>query len=189
MDGTLTGTTLTAKSCGVIHVKKITHIAFYELISHDETKSWLFIANVLHKDIENKSVNRYNFVMTFLDLLADKKTTVYSLSQDSGVPKTTLTDISSGKADILECTGKTLLSIAKSLDVSIEDLLSLEREESKTLLPEFLLDSINEYRKAVRKDSTLVDCYSDQLNSSINVAEVEHLISKEQADRLRARYF
>ena len=49
--------------------------------------------------------------------------------------------------------------------------------------------SINEYRKAVRKDSTLIDCYSDQLNSSINVAEVEHLISKEQADRLRARYF
>lgn len=34
-----------------------------------------------------------------------------------------------------------------------------------------------------------MDCYSDQLNSSINVAEVEHLISKEQADRLRARYF
>ncbi len=139
--------------------------------------------------IENKSVNRYNLSMTFLDLLADKKTTVYSLSLDSGVPKTTLTDISSGKADILECSGKTLLAISKSLGVSIEDLLSLEREEAKSLLPEFLLDAISEYRKAIRKDSTLVDCYSDQLNSSINVAEVEHLISKEQADRLRARYF
>ena len=139
--------------------------------------------------VENKSVNRYNLSMTFLDLLADKKTTVYSLSLDSGVPKTTLTDISSGKADILECSGKTLLAISKSLNVPIEDLLSLEREESKTLLPEFLLDAISEYRKAIRKDSTLVDCYSDQLNSSINVAEVEHLISKEQADRLRARYF
>ena len=64
-----------------------------------------------------------------------------------------------------------------------------EKEEAKTLLPEFLLDSISDYRKAIRKDSTLVDCYSDQLNSSINVAEVEHLISKEVADRLRARYF
>lgn len=73
--------------------------------------------------------------------------------------------------------------------MTIEDLLSLEREESKTLLPEFLMEAISEYRKAIRKDSTLVDCYSDQLNSSINVAEVEHLISKEQADRLRARYF
>ena len=53
----------------------------------------------------------------------------------------------------------------------------------------FLYEAINDYRKAIRKDSTLIDCYSDQLNSSINVAEVENLISKEQADRLRARYF
>lgn len=34
-----------------------------------------------------------------------------------------------------------------------------------------------------------IDCYSVQLNSSINVVEVEHLISKELADRLRKRYF
>ena len=135
------------------------------------------------------SVNRYNIGMTFLDLLSEKKTTVYSLSIHSGIPRTTLTDIASGKADILECTGKTLLAISKSLNISIEDLLSLEREEAKTLLPGFLLDSINEYRKAIRKDSTLIDCYSDQLNSSINVAEVENLISKEQANRLRLRYF
>ena len=127
--------------------------------------------------------------MTFLDLLSEKRTTVYSLSKDSGVPKTTLTDIASGKADIFECSGKTLLAISKCLNVSIEFLLSLEREEAKTLLPSFLLDSINEYRKAVRKNSLMTDCYSDQLNSSINVAEVENLISKEQADRLRARYF
>ena len=127
--------------------------------------------------------------MTFLDLLAEKKTTVYSLSIKSGIPRSTLTDIASGKADILECSGKTLLAISKSLNVSIEDLLSLEREEAKSLLPGFLLDSINDYRKAIRKDSTLLDCYSDQLNSSINVAEVENLISKEQANRLRARYF
>ena len=139
--------------------------------------------------VEVMSVNRYHIVMTFLDLLSEKKTTVYSLSIDSGIPRTTLTDIASGKADILECSGKTLLAISKSLNVSIEDLLSLEREEAKTLLPGFLLDSIKEYRKAIRKDSTLIDCYSDQLNSSINVAEVENLISKEQADRLRARYF
>ena len=135
------------------------------------------------------SGNRYNIAMTFLDLLSEKKTTVYSLSRDSGIPRTTLTDIASGKAELLGCSGKTLLAISKSLHVSIEDLLSLEREEAKTLLPGFLLDSINEYRKAVRKDSTLIDCYSDQLNSSINVAEVENLISKEQANRLRLRYF
>ena len=135
------------------------------------------------------SVNRYNLDMTFLDLLAEKKLTVYSLSIESGVPKTTLTDISTGKADILECSGKTLLAISKCLNTPIENLLNLEREESKTLLPDFLLDAISEYRKAIRKDSTLIDCYSDQLNSSINVAEVEHLISNELANRLRSRYF
>ena len=127
--------------------------------------------------------------MTFLDLLAEKKTTVYSLSIKSGIPRSTLKDIASGKADMLECSGKTLLAISKSLNVSIEDLLLLEREEAKSLLPGFLLDSINDYRKAIRKDSTLIDCYSDQLNSNINIAEVENLISKEQANRLRARYF
>ena len=127
--------------------------------------------------------------MTFLDLLSEKKTTVYSLSLDSGVPRTTLTDIASGKADILECSGKTLLAISKTLNVSIEKLLSLEREEAKTILPGFLSESISEYRKAIRKDSNLIDCYSDQLNSSINVAEAESLISKELADRLRKRYF
>ncbi len=144
---------------------------------------------LFRRNIENRSVNRYNLIMTFLDLISNKKTTVYSLSRDSGVPKTTLTDIATGKADLMECSGKTLLAISKSLKVTIEDLLSLEKEEAKTLLPQFLADSINEYRKAIRKDSLLLDCYSDQLNSSINVAEVERLISEEQADRLRARYF
>lgn len=127
--------------------------------------------------------------MTFLDLLAYKKLTIYSLSKKSGIPKTTLADIASGKTNILDCSGKTLLAISKSLNVSIEELLTLEREEARTLLPNFLYDAISEYRKSLREDSTLIDCYSDQLNSSINVAEVEHLISKEQANRLRGRYF
>lgn len=127
--------------------------------------------------------------MTFLDLLAYKKMTVSSLSVKSGIPRSTLADIASGKSDILECSGKTLLAISKCLNMTIEELLVLEREEAKTLLPGFLLDSIVQYRKAIRKDSTMLDCYSDQLNSSINVAEVENLISKEQANRLRKRYF
>ena len=83
--------------------------------------------------------------MTLLDLLSEKKTTVYSLSIHSGVPKTTLTDIASGKADIFECSGKTLFAISKSLHVSIEDLFSLEREEAKTLLPTFLFECIFPY--------------------------------------------
>lgn len=127
--------------------------------------------------------------MTFKDLLAEKGLTVYRLSKISDLPKSTLNDIATGKVELLDCSGRTLQKISKCLNVKIEKLLELEPEEATTVLPEFLNDSIDDYRKAVRKRTTLIDCYSDQLNSSINVAEVESLISKETAQRLRKRYF
>lgn len=127
--------------------------------------------------------------MTFKDLLAEKGLTVYRLSKISDLPKSTLNDIATGKVELLDCSGRTLQKISKCLNVKIEKLLELEPEEATTVLPEFLNDSINDYRKSVRKRTTLIDCYSDQLNSSINVAEVESLISKETAQRLRKRYF
>lgn len=127
--------------------------------------------------------------MTFKDLLAEKGLTVYRLSKISDLPKSTLNDIATGKVELLDCSGRTLQKISNCLNVKIEKLLELEPEEATTVLPEFLNDSIDDYRKAVRKRTTLIDCYSDQLNSSINVAEVESLISKETAQRLRKRYF
>lgn len=127
--------------------------------------------------------------MTFKDLLAEKGLTVYRLSKISDLPKSTLNDIATGKVELLDCSGRTLQKISKCLNIKIEKLLELEPEEATTVLPEFLNDSIDDYRKAVRKRTTLIDCYSDQLNSSINVAEVENLISKETAQRLRKRYF
>ena len=127
--------------------------------------------------------------MTFKDLLAEKGLTVYRLSKISDLPKSTLNDIAKGKVELLDCSGRTLQKISNCLNIKIEKLLELEPEEATTVLPEFLNDSIDDYRKAVRKRTTLIDCYSDQLNSSINVAEVESLISKETAQRLRKRYF
>ena len=55
-------------------------------------------------------------------------------------------------------------------------------------LPGFLVESINNLKKAKRNKSSLLDCYLDEVNSSINVCEVENLISKEQADYLRKKY-
>ena len=127
--------------------------------------------------------------MTFKDLLAEKGLTGYRLSKISDLPKSTLNDIATGKVELLDCSGRTLQKISNCLNIKIEKLLELEPEEATTVLPEFLNDSIDDYRKAVRKRTTLIDCYSDQLNSSINVAEVESLISKETAQRLRKRYF
>ena len=127
--------------------------------------------------------------MTFKDLLAEKGLTVYRLSKISDLPKSTLNDIATGKVELLDCSGRTLQKISNCLNIKIEKLLELEPEEATTVFPEFLNDSIDDYRKAVRKRTTLIDCYSDQLNSSINVAEVESLTSKETAQRLRKRYF
>ena len=127
--------------------------------------------------------------MTFKDFLAEKGITVYRLSKISGLPKTTLNDIATSKVDLFDCSGRTLQRISSALGITIEMLLSLEPEEAPSALPGFLNESISDYRKALRKRNTLIDCCLDQLNRSINVAEVENLIAKETASRLRKRYF
>ena len=130
--------------------------------------------------------------MTFSDLLINNNLTVYKLSKDSGVPKTTIFDISSGKSNILDCSGRNLLKLSKCLGVSIEDLLNLDQELYNPVyeknIPGFLAESIKNMKKAKRNKTTLFDCYLDEINSSINVCEVENLISKEQADYLRKKY-
>lgn len=127
--------------------------------------------------------------MTFLDLLAVKKYTIYRLSKESGVPKSTLNDIAIGKTDILNCTGRTLLAISKTLNVSIEELLNLEMEDARSIMPEFLIKSIDDYRKGLREDSSLIDCYICDLQNSINICDVENLLPKEMVKRIRNRYF
>ena len=130
--------------------------------------------------------------MTFCDLLINNNYTVYRLSKESGVPKTTIFDISSGKSNLLDCSGRNLLKISKCLGVSIEDLLSLDQELYNPTydknIPTFLAESIDNIKKAKKKKSSLLDCYLDETNSSINVCEIENLISKEQADYLRKKY-
>lgn len=127
--------------------------------------------------------------MTFLDFISEKGYSVYKLSKKSGLALTTLQDIASGKNNLEDCKGKTLLSLSRALKVSIEDLLSLEREEATGVFPEFLSESITEYRVKTRKESSLAGECWEQLRSSINVAEVENLISHETATRLRKRYY
>ena len=130
--------------------------------------------------------------MTFAELLNEKDLTIYKLSKESGVAKTTLFDIASGKSNILDCTARNLLKISNALNVSIEDLIKLDPTIYNPVfernVPEFLLDNIENIKKAKRRKSSLLDCYLDEANSSINVCEVENLISKEQADYLRKKY-
>lgn len=127
--------------------------------------------------------------MTYLDLISYKHLSNYKISKEYHIPLTTLQDIASGKSSLLNCNGKTLLQLSRALDVSIEELLMLEPEEDLNHLPLFLRESIKSLRKGERKNSSIIDCCYDELASSINAAEVEHLISHETAYRLRKRYF
>lgn len=61
--------------------------------------------------------------MNINEAISKKGITKYRLSKSSGVPYTTISDISSGKSRIEKCSGETLYRIAKALDVSIEHLL------------------------------------------------------------------
>lgn len=62
--------------------------------------------------------------MNMTDLLEQKNMTKYKLSKISQVPFTTISEITTGKSKIKNCTGDTLYRLAKALGVTIEDLLA-----------------------------------------------------------------
>jgi len=70
--------------------------------------------------------------MDVSSLLTEKNMTKYKLSKASGVAFTTVSEITTGKTKIKNCTGDTLYRLAKALDVTIEDLLadSMEYRQS-----------------------------------------------------------
>ena len=65
--------------------------------------------------------------MKIQTLLEQKGMTKYRLSKISGVPKTTILDICSGKTLIENCNAKTVYLIAQALDCSVEELMLLEQ--------------------------------------------------------------
>ena len=62
--------------------------------------------------------------MSINTILKQKNMTKYKLSILSGVPHTTVLDICSGRAKINKCSAETLYKLAKTLDVSMEDLIA-----------------------------------------------------------------
>ena len=57
------------------------------------------------------------------DLMREKGITKYRLAKDSGVPYSTVVDIVSGKTSLDKCSGETLFKLAKTLEVTMEDLV------------------------------------------------------------------
>lgn len=70
----------------------------------------------------------------------------------------------------------------------LENMKELYNPVFEEELPPFLDESIKQLKKGIRQNSYLLDCYYDEINSNINVCEVEQLITSEQADYLRKKY-
>ena len=58
------------------------------------------------------------------EFLKEKKMTKYKLSKLSGAPFTTISEITTGKTMLRNCSGATLYKLAKAMGVTIEDLLA-----------------------------------------------------------------
>jgi plasmid maintenance system antidote protein VapI len=138
-------------------------------------------------------------------LLNRKNISKYALSKKSGVPKTTIMDICAGRSEIERCSAKTVQLLAKALDCSMEEIMELsEPYDSQTGLPKdqtylerdlppFLIESIDAMKSAWRKldcgeKYLRWDCDYCNLQTDINNAEVNQVISPDQAWYLREKY-
>lgn len=145
--------------------------------------------------------------MTLQNFLDQKNITKYHLSKISGVPKTTIIDICAGKSAIGKCSAKTIQQIASALKCSMEEIMQLDEPERldpetghpenkeylECGLPPYLQKSIKNMKQSWEiEDSGKRDIHWDiywcDLNADINSAEVDRVISPEQAWYLRTKY-
>lgn len=144
--------------------------------------------------------------MTLQEKLKQIDMSMYRLSQISGVPKTTVIDICSGKSDIRGCNAKTVFQLAKALGCTMEELMNVDTAnydmetglpKDKTYLekglPPYLQKSVDAMQRSWEiEDNGGKDLHWDiawcDLNADINSAETEHEISSEQAWYLRYKY-
>ena len=144
--------------------------------------------------------------MNLQSMLKERNMSMYRLSQISGVSKTTVIDICSGKSDIEGCTARTVMRLSKALGCSMEELMQIDnaRYDRETGLPKdesYLEKGLPEYlQKSIsamcaswkRVDSGKKDLHWDlywcELNADINSAETEQEISSDQAWYLRRKY-
>ncbi|MFA7222906.1 MAG: helix-turn-helix transcriptional regulator [Bacilli bacterium] len=125
--------------------------------------------------------------MNIKEFIIRKGFTSYSLAKATRLSKSTIGDIYSGKADLFLVDSRTLYIIARTLGTNIETLLKLQ-DVNSSLLPNYLIESIDNYRKELLKNSTYVVDYYSEVMSTINVAEVNKDIDSETGNYLRKKY-
>ena len=133
--------------------------------------------------------------MSLQTILNDKNISMYRLSQISGVPKTTVIDICSGKSSIENCNAKTVLQLSRALNCSMEDIMQAADSNNhyETALPKYLKASLDNMKNAIKMKASgqkylRYDCDYCELQSDINTAEVSGEISPDQAWYLRSKY-
>lgn len=146
--------------------------------------------------------------MNLQEYIDSRNITKYHLSQISGVPRTTIIDICSGKSSLHKCSARTVQQLAIALECSMEYIMSLGTMEAgydratglpqskKYLecdLPPYLQTSLESMIASWKivdsgKKDYHWDMYWSELNADINSAEVGQEISSEQAWYLREKY-
>ena len=133
--------------------------------------------------------------MSLQTILKDKNISMYRLSQLSGVPKTTVIDICSGKSSIENCNAKTVLQISRALGCTMEEVMQAADSNNhyEAGLPVYLCASLDKMKNAIKKiengeEYLRYDCDYCALQSDINVAEVGGEISRDQERYLRDKY-
>ena len=171
---------------------------------------YFFFWNEFHIDIGRLTdiivVRKEGMNMTMQSMLREKNMSMYRLSQISGVPKTTVIDICSGKSDIEGCTAKTVMQLSRALGCTMEELMQIDnaRYDLTTGLPKdegYLEKGLPAYLRksiaAMQASWAIVDrggkdlhwdIYWSELNADINSAETEQEISSDQAWYLRRKY-
>jgi len=139
--------------------------------------------------------------MDFLRFLEQRKITPYKLVRHSDVPEQTVMDICTGNSLPKDLPEAILLRLSDILGCGTEELLALSAPPPEDIedgyplraLPPWLIESIVRMQESwARLDQGMEDMRWDawwcDLNASINIAEVERLISPGHARYLREKY-
>ena len=107
-----------------------------------------------------------NREMELMNLLKEKQLSVYQCAKESQVPYTTLSDIVKGKTRIEKCTAETIYKLARTLHVTMEELLTecFKEDENAPNLRDFEIYKSNICHLV--KDKGDIDFIIDTLKES-----------------------
>ena len=69
--------------------------------------------------------------MNLQEYIDSQNITKYHLAKISGIPKTTVMDICSGKSSLLKCSARTVWQLAKALNCTMEDIISMDTTDTE----------------------------------------------------------